>query len=173
MSSILKALRKLEEEKAALGGGGVDISRDILKHTARKENNNIFWPLLSVVLFLLLIGFGIFFWSNSRTPTVVLPNETANHPSVNRPIVAIIQPPIKELESESAEKTTMEKNYPVSIPVPVVLAPHKSALPQVKIEPEALHPNGLPFLKLTGIAFRKNASERIAIINDLPIMKGT
>jgi general secretion pathway protein B len=44
---------------------------------------------------------------------------------------------------------------------------------QYNAEPEALRPDGLPFLKLTGIAYREKSTERMAIINDLPVMQGT
>jgi general secretion pathway protein B len=168
MSSILKALRKLEEEKAALGEGGIDISRDILKRSARKQQGYNFWPLVSGVLFLLLVSFAVLFWSNERPVSDVLQTNTApiSAPSVAR------APDIKS-RPLPAEVTSTKKASPVP-PVSEVPPSVKVATPiRVQVEPEALRPSGLPFLKLSGIAYREKAVERIAIINDLPVMQGT
>ncbi len=168
MSSILKALRKLEEEKAVLGDATVDLSRDILKRSARKADSNNFWPLLSAVLFLLLIGSGVFFWSN-RTASVALTN-----PTPPTPIAIIVQPPPKETLVEKAEVRLAKKVQLPPMSAAEVAPVEKIVLPaQVQVEPEALRPNGAPFLKLTGIAYREKSVERIAIINDLPVMQGT
>ncbi|WP_020678021.1 hypothetical protein [Geopsychrobacter electrodiphilus] len=47
-------------------------------------------------------------------------------------------------------------------------------MPKVKVkahaQPQATRPDGMQFLKLTAIAYRANPAERIAIINDLPVM---
>lgn len=167
MSSILKALRKLEEEKSALGEGGVDIARDILKRSARKQGDASFWPALSAVLFLLLIGTGAFFWS-AHTPSVVLLSDAPPPPAVRVP-----QPPAEENLPVRSESASSAKLQPPPAPAPKLEPPTISAPEQVHAEPEALHPNGLPFLKLTGIAYREKSAERMAIINDLPVMQGT
>ena len=168
MSSILKALRKLVEEKAALGEGGVDLSRDILKHSSRKQHNNNFWPILSAVLFLLLVGFGIFLWSGNSAPPV------ASHqiPETAVPVGAKSQTGDSgSLKSDitPAENSTTPPTLAAEVP-----RSEEIVIPvNVHAEPEATQPNGMPYLKLTGIAYRENAAERIAIINDLPVMMGT
>ncbi|PLX86150.1 MAG: hypothetical protein C0617_01975 [Desulfuromonas sp.] len=55
MSSILKALRKLEQEKARRNEGQVDIARDILR-SAQRKRRAFPWPLL--LGFCLLLGVG-------------------------------------------------------------------------------------------------------------------
>ena len=172
MSSILKALRKLEEEKAALGDGGVDIARDILKRSARKPHNLNFWPLLSGVLFLLLIGSALFFWSERPSDVgVVEPADTVVTP------VAIIPPALKQAQPVATEIVPVEKvrDLPATLALPSEepTAEATAAVPRVNVGPEALLPNGLPYLNLNGIAYREKPAERIAIINDLPVMQGT
>lgn len=167
MSSILKALRKLEEEKSALGEGGVDIARDILKRSSRKPGFNLFWPLLSAVLFLLLISSGVLFWSNHR-PSSALQTNSAPPPAVTAP-----QPASVESLPVRSETPSVEKIQPPEGPVTKAAPPTVLPAVQVQVEPEALRLNGSPFLKLTGIAYRENPAERMAIINDLPVMQGT
>lgn len=169
MSSILKALRKLEEEKAALGEGGIDISRDILKRSANKQQQRFFWPFLSAILFFLLIASGFFFWMSSETSTVALQAKTEIAPAPYLPVQADL--------STNPETRVTERIYVSPAPKAENKArqtPKEPTAPlNVQTEPEALRPNGAPFLKLSGIAFREKVTDRIAIINDLPVMQGT
>ncbi len=166
MSSILKALRKLEEEKAAIGDGGVDIARDILKRSAREKPQNHFWPLASAALFSLLIAVSAFLWftfegqtgKREPLPTVAERQDVVRQPEVVLPDKPLIYKdkttPASTVHPQPEEKTSAVKALSLS-------------------EPAALRPDGAPFLKVTGIAYRKNPAERIAIINDLPVMQGT
>ncbi len=172
MSSILKALRKLEEEKAALGEGGIDISRDILKRSVSKHQPRNFWPFISALLFLLLIVVGFFFWKKSATSAVDLQTKVEINPAA---IVA--QQPAKVDLPTKPEVSAIKQIYVKPAPETENLARQSSkekvAPLKVQAEPEALHPNGAPFLKLTGIAYRDKVTDRLAIINDLPVMQGT
>ena len=177
MSSILKALRKLEEEKAAVGEGNVDIAHDILKGSASRPTRSLLWPLVSLVLFTLVIGAGLYIWSvlPQRAPvsgqTAALPApvsvETRKPVRLPAPVTprvetpAVVQPPAPDQPKNSA---------PVTVSAPAA-APSKP--PVVQAEASAFDAEGLPFLILTGIAYRENPAERIAIINDLPVMQGT
>jgi len=177
MSSILKALRKLEEEKAALGEGGVDIARDILKRSVGSSKKSLFWPLTSAVLFVLLLGGALFY--------VVVAFRQGSVPPANRvsDVDPVVQGPIIPLTpmgdvGSVVDVVVTKKNAVKTIPSPVVVPLANEVLaPQVvaakTVSPEATRGDGLPFLKLTGIAYRENSAERIAIINDLPVMQGT
>ena len=172
MSSILKALRRLEEEKAALGEGGVDISRDILKRSASKKQNRNFWPFLSAFLFFLLIVVGILFWTKNGASTDDLQAKVEINPAA-----IVVQPPVKVDLPIKPEVIAPEREYVRPAPETESQArqrPKATATPlKVQAQPEALHPNGAPFLKLTGIAYREKVTDRLAIINDLPVMQGT
>ncbi|WP_020676226.1 general secretion pathway protein GspB [Geopsychrobacter electrodiphilus] len=173
MSSILKALRKLEEEKAALGEGGVDIARDILKRSGTSPSRSLFWPILSAVLFFLLLGGGLFVGiMGYRVET------TAKLPTEKRIVITNMTPtpePKREIPStKSVESVPSTPDLSPIAPPPVerVAAQPKPAL-KAHAQPEATRSNGIPFLKVTAIAYRANPTERIAIINDLPVMQGT
>jgi general secretion pathway protein B len=172
MSSILKALRKLKEEKAALGEGGVDISRDILKRSANKQQPPNFWPFLSAFLFFLLIVVGFFFWTKSGTST----DELQTKVEIN-PAAIVVQPPVKVDLPTKPEVNASERIYvrPAPEKESQTRQPPKATVAPLKVQtpPEALRPNGAPLLKLTGIAYREEATARLAIINDLPVMQGT
>lgn len=164
MSSILKALRKLEEEKAAIGEGGVDIARDILKRSAEKKESNQFWPLLSAVLLLLLAGSGLFFWSDYQPTPVSQEQQIGITPAgLAKPL------PRQTLTPEQAIKTPEQQSSTLI----AVKSKEVFKQPALRIEAVSLRPSGAPLLKLTGIAYREKAVERIAIINDLPVMQGT
>ncbi len=176
MSSILKALRKLEEEKAALGEGSVDISRDILKRSARKEPTN-YWPITSGVLLFLLLGSGFLMWSSTRNGSAPLEN-SAVPAQVSEPVPApasaevLVKPPENGSTALQTERAPAEK----ILAQPQVAKLPSSTLeppPRAHVEPQALQADGAPFLHLSGIAYRENSEERIAIINDLPVMQGT
>jgi len=172
MSSILKALRKLEEEKAALGEGGVDIARDILKRSAHKQERNIFWPLVSVSLLLLLAGGTAYFWLGYPQPAANL------HKIKIAPAKSLIEKSSTQDGSVVASAVVRPKEAqalaaPGSVPLAQIPQQERTTPPSVHVEPQAIHPNGSPFLKLTGIAYRDKSTERIAIINDLPVMQGT
>lgn len=175
MSSILKALRKLEEEKAALGEGGVDIARDILKRSARRQERSFFWPLLSGVLFLLLIGTAVFFGLNSQPDETVVDLQSQEN-RVSR--VSAQGESLREQAGKDAG-TVQEVVIPpfIEMPAPQVPVVEPVVEPVVvsvkQNEPTMTKMSGLPFLKVSGIAYRENPLERIAIINDLPVMQGT
>ena len=178
MSSILKALRKLEEEKAALGEGGVDISRDILKRSARKEPTN-YWPILSAVLLFLLLGSGVLMWSSARnSPALVahsaVPAQISEPVPAPSPAKVLVLLPENEGTSLKTGREPVAKGLVAPQQLAASLPPEViEPTPRAHVEPQALHPDGVPFLNLSGIAYREKAEERIAIINDLPVMQGT
>lgn len=227
MSSILKALRKLEEEKAALGEGGVDLARDILKRSAPKRDSKspqaikgLFFGLFLVVLVLVAVFIFSLFKPTSHIvePTVTKSAEKSDL-QVKQSVNAA--PVIKDGGSApSAVSTTPEKDIPpavqstvateqVSIPqkeetvrqelvLPLAIeavAEPGEAYPQVEniveadiptapAETEELPqedntivitdlPSKLVALKVDMIAFKPEPNERLAVINDLPVMEGT
>lgn len=163
MSSILKALRKLEEEKAALGEGGVDIARDILKRGPAGTQHSSLWRLVVPVLLGALLGAGGLFWFVPRphsVPQVDVAKTSIPSREQNEIVPTTPTQPISESKPQDQPK--------IAKPARVEPVPPKKA-----VEPILIESDGLPFLKLSGIAYRDKAEERIAIINDLPVMQGT
>lgn len=229
MSSILKALRKLEEEKAALGEGGVDLARDILKRSAPKRDSKspqaikiLFFCLFFVVV-VLTAAFMLSMFKpagqvmvptvkNSvehpdltiKQPVTAAPVKTADEPGSStvatipeketQPVVQSIviteQAPTSQVEetlqqepvlpaaletvAEPVEPTLQVENIP-ELEAPIGSAEAKAeGLPQeenpiiiTELPPE------LAALKIDMIVFKPEPNERLAIINDLPVMEGT
>ena len=181
MSSILKALRKLEEEKAAMGSGGVDIARDILKRSSSAAARQPSGFLLVAVFFGTLVatatGFWWYFSPLGAVPSPQVP--IASTPAVSpQPMVLPAEP--VDPPGSVAEIPVKVQPAPLNVPLQKPELPSSrtpqapaSAQPSLPLEPRALNADGLPFLKLTGIVYQKNPGERIAILNDLPVMRGT
>lgn len=85
MSSILKALKKLEEEKARKEGGSSDIARDILRTPYRRRRQNLFGPAVAIAigaaaLAVVLIG-GYRLWREPPPSSSVAVPRPADAPS--------------------------------------------------------------------------------------------
>lgn len=177
MSSILKALRKLEEEKSALGTGGVDIARDILKRSSSTGVHQQSWFILIAVFFGALLATAAGFWW-FFSPAASVPPEPVLVAPTPPPMVAPaepVRPPVSVAEilvkvQPTSPKVPLQKTETPSTRVPQTPASTQTSSP---LEPTALNSAGLPFLKLSGIVYQKNPGERIAILNDLPVMRGT
>jgi len=258
MSSILKALRKLEEEKAAMGEGRTDLARDILKRSAPRRNSASSLALKVVFFLLLSIGLVVILWlligSSETDPTATLTSPPAR-PAAVEPVrkIPIIVPPAPEPNQAQAQPRTENppstetvppaerpvsepkvaevKIEPVVIPLPPATkreAVEQSAaskvarsaptiavpeIPVVKVVPVAppfvpdstlqpapettpvavpsseaisplaepspaaaspeVVPASLPVLTVTAVAYRPKPEERLAVVNDLPVMEGT
>lgn len=247
MSSILKALRKLEEEKAALGEGGVDLSRDILKRSAPQRSSGNPLLLKVVLVTVLTIALIALLWvllgsteqtetvavsaavvradNNPVTPPAPVPQAVQPEPAVERKALSELVPipakvkteePVKPAEVSVEEpqvvvvkiepevipspeaKTVetvkkpvvvtpaapkpevVEAVEPVAEPAPAVVpeqTPLVETLPTVAVPqpvaPEQTLPEGLPELWVSAIAFKPQPGERLAVVNDLPVMEGT
>jgi len=155
MSTILKALKKLEERKASEGQRSGDIAWDILREEQRSAQLEIRWKLwfggaaglLSVLLLVL--------WSlYPRTE----PGKSLNGVQPD----AVVSGPLREATPEQPQRMpeTMKRPRPVS-------AAQTEVRSELVAVPSDLH------LSVTGIAFQADAEARMALVNDLPVMVGT
>jgi len=164
MSSILKALKKLEDEKALKQGRQVDLARDILRPADPRRSSPLRLPLLILVLILIggLIGMVLMTWVTPQTPLVPV----AQAPQVVQPVPA--QAPASVPDTGVGE--------PAASPLPVV--PAIQPVPPVHVTPPdpptatTAHAQVRPQLVISGIVYPEDPEGRIAIINDLPTMTG-
>lgn len=199
MSSILEALKKIEQEKTAHEeSSGINVSREILK----REGNNRkmirwFW-LFGTGAMLVIISLTIALLQKSA------PKETLK--SGEEPIAGKTAPPPLEIPAQPAAPATAEKvSKPISAPVtpaervqlkssqqyPVEnrenpLKNEKAALPaapleagepaktavEIKPAPGQQTSGNRPALTLSGIAWNKDSADRLAIINGQPAATG-
>lgn len=251
MSSILKALRKLEEEKAALGEGRVDLARDILKRSAPQRRAAA--PLvLKVVFFSVLTlavvaGLRMLLMTTEptdtvaavpsvppRTPASAAASVTARQPTfvpaagqavasagsepqpsaletapalppaepevkivaIDAAVVASAAAPVATIAKPAAAVGSQSQVEPVArvaTPEPAVQPADRATavsvaadfVPPVSAEipdaappaaaslPDPTLPADLPQLLISAIAFRPVPGERLAVVNDLPVMEGT
>ncbi len=174
MSSILRALRKVEDEKAALGEGGVDLAHDILKRNyAQPKQTN--WLLVGGAFVLLLVGIGLGWWLLPRPVPV-----TESGPVVR------VERETAPLSVTAAPATELTATKPV--PQPTVVSPPLNIAPLLPTEKVVLEPPvaeqsvektpviteiELPALVIEEIVFHQDPASRLVIINELPVMVGT
>ena len=147
MSSILKALRKVEDDKAALGEGSVDLAHDILKQDYR-QSPLLSWPLVaggSAILLLLIIG--AWFW--------LLPEQQ-----------------IEQTDMLAAQAGRRAPSVPVAVAAPaqqgnpaVAGSENTSVARKPTVE--------IPLLQVEEIIYQQDAAARLAVVNGLPVMEGT
>ena len=110
MSSILKALRKLEEEKAATRDGGLDIGRDILRASGRRPA--LSWPLPAAILgAVLLVGWGVYQFAVPSAPVALMAPATRAPAPASAPVPPA-QTPVSLLPPR-----------PIAPPAPLNLSP--------------------------------------------------
>ncbi len=161
MSSILKALKKLEEDKVRSGETRVDIAADILRAPQKKTAGRK--GMLGAVL-VVLVGAGLCSWLVFDFKDPVPPR------------VAPQRQPVLSRRMASHSSGEPKKQQTVSQPEPVVTGqpPEQAHQGSDANQPESGGggPVSAPVLTLTGIVYQADPSSRMAIINDLPVMVG-
>jgi general secretion pathway protein B len=186
MSSILEALKKLEDEKAAKQNGSGHIVGKVVK-SGRSSQRQPKWiipvvmvavsSLAAFITYLLMVG------STGRSDKALSP-PVAYHPWQPAQIqVRPVAPHATESHPESPHTfirkkvvkphpwSTPPRNEPVAVTpdahLPATAPVNRAATPSVTAKATAIPP-----LKVTGIAWRKDNSERLAIVNGLPVAEG-
>lgn len=199
MSSILKALKKLEDEKTSHSPDSLKIDSDILKgsHDSRKMS-----PLSALLALLLMFGGGaaaayFIMKKNTAPPVAATPPAvtaaTANPPSpAISPVTKPVQPVAKTAPVPAQKKPSVaavQKQQPKKVPAttakrPVAKAPARTAAPLTNEKPLQAdsRPNNelpaaasasVPTLRVNGIAFQNNSADSMAIINGTPVSSGS
>jgi general secretion pathway protein B len=197
MSSILKALKRLEEEKSSQGEEKpLNISRDILKSEPRAGiNARWLWYLaLSATAVILILSSALYRVSaNKETPSasrlqaaaVTTPAPAANSAAPLSPLPVASKPGLKAV---AAPQTAGARQKATAAPgLPGAGSIQRSAPPKgaaSTAEPPKADPDTKtaatphrparkePALTLSGIAWNKDSADRLAIINGQPIATG-
>ena len=197
MSSILKALKKLEEDKSLLKSEKeVNISRDILKPRAER-NSGVKWLWLlgiSATAVIIILSLALFRKSTSvdevKSPPPTATLRSSDSPS---PPPADSPPPL----AVDSRKAAIVSPSPVTVPTQdssrPALSPAKKnprtltelpntpvqtiELPKTDLVVKSAPPLRTPLpddatLTLSGIAWNKDSSDRLAIINGQPTATG-
>lgn len=210
MSSILKALKKVEEEKAARRNGGTDVAKGILRNIPAKKRSTRWILPVSVAGSALAAALLTYYLTGSHSsprgealttasvktaqeakevkapiqaPAQVL--KTVEHPP-NGPLVAqtadlpekkhvaraVAAPSSGKQPGRLPKNRTDEGTLPEErMPSPTVaIAPQKRTVEPVQPKEVGSPP---PKLRVSGIAWNKDSSERLAVVNGMSVTEGT
>ena len=190
MSSILKALKKVENDNASRRPDELRIDAEIL----RTENHSRFSSSTFLLASLLLMAFGAggtyLYMTRDTTPEQINPNTNGSFAQKRQPVSAVPHIPVEQLPPVitvvPAEKKivsegnkeikqrlpSQEKITPAVSKRPVaaeqpVLIPQRTTPPPT---PQA--PKAVPVLRVNGIAFQDDSSGSVAMINGEPHSRG-
>jgi len=194
MSSILKALKKLEEEKARQKGAQVDLVQNILRGEQRPGETSV-WRLPVLVLVLLLAGGAVGVLAVSwlgRSSLPLDPEPVASPAAVQSPtptetVSVVVLPPAPAPQAGVSAPEPPEVKRPAAADTVVPASvPETSRLSRVTETPKAgqssdpapaEEPKPAPateeVLVVSGIVYQDDPDGRIAVVNDLPVMQGT
>ena len=190
MSSILKALKKVENDNASRRPDELRIDAEIL----RTENRARFSPsgMLLVSLLLMACGAGgtYLYMKQDKTPEQATPHPGVISglkrksvpvapviPAEQLPPAIVVVPAQRQLSAEGDPvkrqlPSRPEKSAPVVVKrplvaVPPVLTPQRSTTP-----PATQKIRAVPALRVNGIAFQDDGSGSVAMINGEPLTRG-
>lgn len=181
MSSILKALRRLEEERARKSSVAPEIAASLLRHGARRRQSP-FWLWPTVIIAVAVVAALLWSWrpaavtSQTATPAAAPATIVASTATAGRGGEVIIEEVI-----DQRQPVLHPPSVPVAIPAP---QPVKVDLPAQKIETEAVLPVAVSSPPaaavieerqrpvVTAIAWQEESSARMAVIDGLPVMTG-
>jgi general secretion pathway protein B len=188
MSSILEALKKLEDEKAARRSGSANLAGKVAR-TGRKPRPSSPWLVPGVLLAVAAISVLITYAVMSRTPSPssgpapMQVQRKADQPSTGplpvTPLPAVATPvtdalgtrrPAPLLEEKKAGRPAMRREAAAEPKEPAKPAPPTPS--DLRKSTPANSGESLPKLNVMGIAWQKDNSLRLAIVNGVPVREG-
>jgi general secretion pathway protein B len=181
MSSILKALQKLEREREVRQGKPANIHKGILREDRRLRKGkawSLFLPISVTALAAALLTYVVTGKNTgsspvapaskpiSTAPEAARPVPSSSVPTGNRVVTPVIRqspPPVIETASgqkQQSDRQIQQAATPVPQHQPAVAAPQPVAPP-----PQAK-------LNVSGIGWREEPASRIAVINGSPVGEG-
>lgn len=189
MSSILKAIRKVEEEKRAAAHTAPDLRSD---QGGRSHTKKSLGPLLTgMILGAVCVGLFLYATSEQDEAAPVMVKAPVENVAISSPEPAPVKPVIETIPVV----TLPPEPVPVKISTPAVKK--TVANPEKKVArktiqkqpatpppvskkptptPDLAKPPALPdnvTLKVAEIFYQEDPANRMAVVNDLPVMVGT
>lgn len=195
MSSILKALKKLEHEKSGRFPNLLKIDSDILRAA---DSTRSFSPSVLVLLFLLVFGGGaavaFFFLKDTKTLTTAKPQPVITAKSLSSPVSApvikpetlpdeiVVVPARREPSGEASRKQQQKSAAAGNVADSIVKKPTRAAVSGVfekakeateAVKKELPAAAAVPTLRVNGIAFQNSSADSMAIVNGVPVSSGS
>ena len=184
MSSILKALRRLEEERARKSHVAPEIAASLLRGDSRRQKSSLWiWP---AVFALVVVTLAVFFWS--WRPAVV--SNLSNPPAsltLSAPATLPVSSPagrggeiiIEEIVDQRQSTLLPVAALPVSTPahLPDKVKPPIQSREEAVPTPVANNPVPVFITErqspvVSAIAWQDDSSARMAVVDGLPVMTG-
>jgi len=186
MSSILEALKKLEDEKAGRRSGAASIAAKVVK-PGRRPGQRPKWIMpagMAVVataaaLFTYILMGGFSTQMNPVQPAPPAPPRQLQQAAVPAEVPAVVPAPLPVLPPAIKRKPSRPSypSSPVAQQAPVIVAPPPQPVepritekPAAPSQPEVLP--GPPALKVSGIGWQKDNADRLAIVNGRAVSEG-
>lgn len=170
MSTILKALKKLEQEKVTRGESRAEIACDIFKSSPPKRRAMFpGWMVMAGLTVLVAAGAVTLLPGGFGTVTDRPDGETGGPEKT-----VVVAPPAAsqaaaEIDQERVIRQRVQSESVGDSDQPIV---EEAALPlKPVVAEEAVAEEATLFV--SGIAYQDDSEARLAVVNDLPVMEGT
>lgn len=198
MSSILKALKKLEEDKAAHRPGELKLDAEIL----RTDNSSRFFSTGAIVTSLLMLAGGsgaTYMYMKRERPPDISKSKSPVISSQQRPPVsaaseikteqlpaAVVVPAENQKKPANSGTSRLLHQPPMSGRTATAASAPSPAKPVVTLKPADLvkppkspllpvseSVKDVPTLRVNGIAFQNSTADTMAIVNGTPVSNGS
>lgn len=173
MSSILKALKKLENEKAANTTERLNIDKDILLSSPAPKNRYRLTILFAVIFFILGISTKYFKTTSIADKKVNAATETAQVSKLKE------LPPASNSSIQNQPKETPVQSTVSITPKPSPTPPNLPETLKKRAKPEPTQEDttsvkvATPKLTVDGIAYHMGSTESLAVVNGVAVYVGT
>jgi general secretion pathway protein B len=194
MSSILEALKKLEEEKAARRGGMGNIAGKVTA-SSRRPGKRAAWLVPAgmaavavgavLVTYTLMGGFsprpggtapGRKIDLSSQTPAMSVPRTTSPDGSKDQAPQSVLPESLQQPRPEAPPTADVVPASPHPLPAPKRTSPPALSRQELRKEaapsPQPPAAEQLPAISVTGIAWQKDSASRMAVLNGSPVTEG-
>lgn len=180
MSSILKALRRLEEERARKSHVAPEIALSLLRGETRRQHSSLgIWLSVAALVLLILTGF---FWT-WRPAAVTSPTTSLTPAPATLPVASpagrgevIIEEVVDRRRPPLLPPVAPPRSTPAPLPGKVHPLPQPReetvATPTLANNPAPLFVEERQSPVISAIAWQDDSSARMAVVDGLPVMTG-
>ena len=171
MSSILKALKKLEDGKAARPPGSLDIGSDILRGDAPRHTSPLVVILIAALLFICGSGATYVYLKYTAATPAIPPPLLAEQHTASAIAAPAQQPPAPHVVSA---RTKAQPRRQASVrPLRKAAASEANRPIQPAVRASSPGTLGTPVIKVNGIAFQGDGADSVAVVNGVPVANGS